>query len=244
MEAAPHILLPKASTRCHLPSHSRLHATCNSSFFPFFSSPKYFDCFSVCRVFISLFLSLFFCPLLLLLLSSSSSQTFPTLAAFLLNKASIRFPPIASNMAGSKVEKDLKMLSELLHQQVSLLEHPDEDDTSSSEPNETAALVHTNTPSTEAPGSSSHRSRPVQGDGPVKFEKDEFAPRAKTSGAYDCDGYVVGEPVSADVVFCPWKIAESYPDHFIGKTNRPHVGTHSCWCADGDENVTSITLMC
>ena len=131
-------------------------------------------------------------------------------------------------MADSKVEKDLKMLSELLHQQVSLLEHPDEDNTSGSEPNETAALVHTNTPGTEAPGSSSHRSRPVQGDGPVKFEKDEFAPRAKTSGAYDCDGYVVGEPVSADVVFCPWKIAESYPDHFIGKTNRPHVGTHSC----------------
>jgi hypothetical protein len=43
----------------------------------------------------------------------------------------------------------------------------------------------------------------------------------------DCSKFVAGEPADETIDFCSWKVILAYPDHFIGKTNRPRVRTDS-----------------
>lgn len=62
----------------------------------------------------------------------------------------------------------------------------------------------------------------VESDAPVKFQLHDVGPRPCTDGAFD-QKYQMGEPTDKDMEFCSWKIVKDYPDHFIGKTNRPHV---------------------
>ena len=100
------------------------------------------------------------------------------------------------------------------------------------EPDDEANPIHekTNGDETVAAVEDLDASRPwsrrnPQSDTPIRFENDEVAPRAPTSGAYDRSNYVVGEPIAADVDFCPWKVVTTYPQNFIGKTNRPHVSS-------------------
>lgn len=57
---------------------------------------------------------------------------------------------------------------------------------------------------------------------PIKFRSHDVGPRPCTDGAFD-QKYQVGEPAEKEMEFCPWKVVTDYPDHFIGKTNRPHV---------------------
>jgi hypothetical protein len=64
--------------------------------------------------------------------------------------------------------------------------------------------------------------RNVESDAPVKFQLHDVGPRPCTDGAFD-QHHKVGERADKDVEFCPWKVITEYPDHFIGKTNRPHV---------------------
>lgn len=65
-----------------------------------------------------------------------------------------------------------------------------------------------NGPSTLSPAA-----RPFQPEPLVDYE----------SHAFDCSKLYVSKPVHQDFDFCPWKVVESYPDFFIGKTNRPRV---------------------
>lgn len=39
----------------------------------------------------------------------------------------------------------------------------------------------------------------------------------------DCSACKVGEPMSEDIAYCPWNLVRSYPERFIGKTNKPLV---------------------
>ncbi|KAH6998759.1 hypothetical protein BKA56DRAFT_665310 [Ilyonectria sp. MPI-CAGE-AT-0026] len=39
--------------------------------------------------------------------------------------------------------------------------------------------------------------------------------------AFDCSSFRVGEPLDEDVHFCPLKTMVTYPERFIGKTNKP-----------------------
>jgi hypothetical protein len=45
------------------------------------------------------------------------------------------------------------------------------------------------------------------------------------ASAFDCSRFRLGEPLDPDFAFCPWQLAVSYPDRFIGKTNKPLVRT-------------------
>lgn len=58
---------------------------------------------------------------------------------------------------------------------------------------------------------------------PVKFQLHDVGPRPCTDGAFDSSKFMIGEPTDDDMEFCPWKVITEYPEHFIGKTNRPHV---------------------
>ena len=42
--------------------------------------------------------------------------------------------------------------------------------------------------------------------------------------AHDCSSLRVGEVLSKEITFSPWKTILAYPDNFIGKGNRPRVG--------------------
>lgn len=69
---------------------------------------------------------------------------------------------------------------------------------------------------------SEKKGRDTESDAPVKFQLHDVGPRPCTDGAFD-QHHKVGEMAEKDVEFCPWKVITEYPDHFIGKTNRPHV---------------------
>ncbi|KAM5351321.1 hypothetical protein ACJ41O_004044 [Fusarium nematophilum] len=45
----------------------------------------------------------------------------------------------------------------------------------------------------------------------------------KKDRAYDCTHFRIGEPLGEDFQFCPMKVVVSYPERFIGKTNRPRA---------------------
>lgn len=39
----------------------------------------------------------------------------------------------------------------------------------------------------------------------------------------DCSNFITGEPAEESIDFCSWRVIQTYPDHFIGKANRPRV---------------------
>lgn len=43
--------------------------------------------------------------------------------------------------------------------------------------------------------------------------------------AFDCSNFHVGQPEDENFDFCPWVVVQSYPDFYIGKANRPRVGS-------------------
>ncbi|KAK5990008.1 Good for full DBP5 activity 2-like protein [Cladobotryum mycophilum] len=40
---------------------------------------------------------------------------------------------------------------------------------------------------------------------------------------FDCSNFQVGESLEDNIDFCSWKIVQSYPEHFIGKANKPRA---------------------
>jgi hypothetical protein len=48
----------------------------------------------------------------------------------------------------------------------------------------------------------------------------------------DCSKFSTGEPAEETIDFCSWRVIQTYPDHFIGKANRPRVRTDIVFVKD------------
>ncbi|KAL7785521.1 hypothetical protein V8C37DRAFT_412904 [Trichoderma ceciliae] len=44
-----------------------------------------------------------------------------------------------------------------------------------------------------------------------------------TVAPLDCSKFIAGEPMDETIDFCSWKVIRAYPDHFIGKANKPRA---------------------
>lgn len=67
----------------------------------------------------------------------------------------------------------------------------------------------------------------------VPIPAQTFQPLNYVVQAFDCSQFHVGEPQNERFEFCPWSVIQSYPDCFIGNTNRRRV-RHACRKLPGD----------
>lgn len=69
-----------------------------------------------------------------------------------------------------------------------------------------------------------HRSSTGQDRDHTTSAAEDLAREEMKNKAFDCSSFQVGEPVEDPAFeFCPFKIVLTYPERFIGKTNRPKV---------------------
>ncbi|KAI5465547.1 hypothetical protein BGZ63DRAFT_437148 [Mariannaea sp. PMI_226] len=76
----------------------------------------------------------------------------------------------------------------------------------------------------ECDSSDALQSAPAQDSLQCTKEPHESSTRAaKHEQAFDCSNFHPGEPVDEEFCFCPLKVMVRYPEHFIGKTNKPRA---------------------
>lgn len=95
--------------------------------------------------------------------------------------------------------------------------------TSPISPTETSPGCATTT--TEVDGSDSESAPDMKADAPKQAPSltADVAAGFPTSAG----DLIIGEEAPKDIEFCPWKMAQNYPDWFVGKANTPRVSFSS-----------------